>query len=100
VKGISQYSANMVATMLMTMSLGSVGVSGSYFLVRAHSLVLSVAVVSTKMFFVLPATILESAVSVRPPPPVRLSVFSRHDQTPPKPLPPQLVYDRATHVAS
>jgi hypothetical protein len=43
-KGTAQYSENMVATMLMTMS----------------SLVLSVAVVSMKMFLVLPATILES----------------------------------------
>lgn len=61
VNGTSQYSANIVATMLMTISLYRQSVSLRQ--ITTHSLVLSVAVVSTKMFFVLPATILESSMS-------------------------------------
>jgi ABC-type transport system involved in cytochrome c biogenesis permease subunit len=59
-KGISQYSANMVATILMTISLLKISSFSQGNRFRADNLVLSVAVVSTKMFFVFPATILES----------------------------------------
>lgn len=57
-KGTLQYSANMVQTMLMTMSLRIISL---VFIThrKSYSLVLSVAVVSMKMLVVLPGTILE-----------------------------------------